>query len=118
MNAKYVIKSSDGNVIVDDVMVATHTIDRMRGLMFRDEMPSCKGFLIDPCNSIHTFFMRFDLDIAFMSKENEIVALVREMKPWRLTKLYFKSRKVLEMRAGTMPEYFQVGRKVNIECIK
>lgn len=113
----YKILEESGQVIVDNVIMATSTLSRMKGLMFANEMPSCDGFLIDPCNSIHTFFMTFNLDIAFISKNNEVVHIERNMKPWRATKIHFKSRKVLEMKAGTMSEKMKVGIKVKIECI-
>jgi len=111
------IKENNGGVLVENVAIATSTLSRMKGLMFAGSMPNCDGFLIDPCNSIHTFFMRFNLDIAFISKNNEIVHIEKNMKPWRATRIHFKSRKVLEMKAGTMSEKLKVGTKVEIECI-
>lgn len=114
---RYKIKEMGGQILVNNVIMATTTISRMKGLMFASQMPDCEGFLIDPCNSIHTFFMKFNLDIAFISKNNEIVHIERNMKPWRATRIHFKSKKVLEMKAGTMSEKMKVGIKVEIECI-
>ena len=111
------MKNQEGVVLINDITIAKSHFSRMKGLMFADKMPGCLGFLIDPCNSIHTFFMKFNLDVAFISKKNEIVHVERDMKPWRATKIYFKAKKVLEMKSGTMPSQIQKGLKVEIECI-
>jgi uncharacterized membrane protein (UPF0127 family) len=103
--------------IAKKVRVADTFLGRAIGLMFSDSLGEYDGLLIQPTNAIHTFFMKYNLDIIFLNRNNEVVSVVREMKPWRHTKLYFRAIKVIEMKGGTFPESVKVGDKLNIECI-
>lgn len=96
---------------------ATNIFSRMLGLMFSSGLPDCDGFLISPCNSIHTFFMRYSLDILFLDKNFKIVKAIYGLAPWRMTWVYFKSRHVLEMKAGTMKKGLHAGETLEAICI-
>jgi uncharacterized membrane protein (UPF0127 family) len=85
--------------------------------MFSSELPNCDGFLISPCNSIHTFFMLYKIDILFLDKDFTIVKVVYDLSPWRMTWIYFSSYQVLEMKAGTMKKNMKKGEKLEAICI-
>ncbi len=88
-------------IICKSVKVADSFISRLFGLMFKTEVH--KGFdclHIKPTNSIHTFFMRFNIDVIFVSKKMKVIKVVRSMKPWRMTRLYFSAHSVFEMKGG------------------
>ena len=103
------------SIVAEKVDVADSMHLRLLGLMFSKNIGERDGLLITPCNSIHTFFMRYDLDIVFLSKTDEVVRIIREMKPWRMTRMYFKANKVLEMTGGTLPDDINVGDKLVID---
>lgn len=86
-----------------DILVADTMGSRLVGLMFKDKLTGADGLLISPCNSIHTCFMRYSLDVVFLSAENKIVKIIRDLKPWRLTWLYFRASQTLELPAGKLP---------------
>ncbi|WP_024609560.1 DUF192 domain-containing protein [Pseudoalteromonas sp. TB64] len=73
---------------------------RLRGLLGR-KLNINEGMLIEPCNSIHTFWMQYDLDIVFLNKENKIIKIVENIKPWRLSACN-KANKTLEFPSGTL----------------
>jgi uncharacterized membrane protein (UPF0127 family) len=75
---------------------------RFVGLMGRRELPYGHGLWIDPCNSIHTFFMRIPIDVLFLDREQKVVKAFEAMVPWRMTSIHFKARTVLELPAGTL----------------
>lgn len=106
-----IVKKND-LIITENVKLANSIIDRMIGLMFKKEMRGFNALLIEPCNSIHTFFMRYDIDVIFLSKNNEVVKIIRNMRPWRLSWIYFRATKVLEMKGGTLPEEVVKGDKL------
>jgi uncharacterized membrane protein (UPF0127 family) len=54
------------------------------------------GLLLIPCNSVHTFFMRYNLDAVFLDKNNKIISIKRLIKPFSLVPPVPKARKVLE----------------------
>jgi len=64
--------------------VARSFPERARGLMWRDALPSGRGMLIERCNAIHTCFMRFPIDATFLDRQNRVVKVVRNNRPWRL----------------------------------
>lgn len=116
-NKIYKLTHSDGSVICHKMTAATNIFSRMLGLMFSTGLPDCDGFLISPCNSIHTFFMRYSLDILFLDKNFKIVKAIYGLAPWRMTWVYFKSRHVLEMKAGTMKKGLYAGETLEAICI-
>lgn len=114
-NKIYKLKINNGITICHKMVQAKKMVSRMIGLMFVEAMPDCDGFLITPCTSIHTFFMRFPLDIVFLDKNFKVVKVIHNIKPWRMTGVYFKAHHVLEMRAGTLPE--EIRKDVVLEAI-
>jgi uncharacterized membrane protein (UPF0127 family) len=55
----------------------------MRGLLGRDGLAQGEGLLIKPCGSVHTFFMRFPIDVVFLDRELSVLAVRPEVRPWR-----------------------------------
>jgi hypothetical protein len=56
---------------------------RLRGLIGRKNLPPSEGMLILKCNAIHTCFMRFAIDATFLDKHDQVVKVVRNIRPWR-----------------------------------
>lgn len=77
--------------------VARTLFERMKGLIGVKRLPEGEGLLILRCNSIHTFFMSFPIDATFLDSGNNVVRIVRNIKPWRLFVWGgFRAVKVLE----------------------
>lgn len=112
-NNKKVARDS-GEIICQHLKLAETIDERMLGLMFKDEMPGCDGLLISPCNSIHTFFMKMSIDVVFLTKDFKVVKVFYNLKPWKMTAIYFKSKHVLEMRAGTLVPNLQIGESLRV----
>lgn len=89
--------------------------ERLLGLMFSSEMKGFDGLLIDPCRSIHTFFMRYPIDVVFLSRRDEVVHIVRSMRPWRMSSFYWRAVKVLELPAGQLPGGVKAGMRLEID---
>jgi len=68
--------------------------------MGRRELPAGNGLLIDPCSSIHMFFMRFPIDVVFLDRDGTVVKIVHAIKPWRVA-MGAGGKKALELPAGT-----------------
>lgn len=85
--------------------VADNFLSRAKGLMFKQKLGKNKGLLMrfSFSRSIHSFFMRFPIDLIFLDKQKTVVEL-KTLKPW---KFYFptsQSTWVLEMEAGAVKE--------------
>jgi uncharacterized protein len=74
-------------------------LPRMRGLLGRKNLPSGEGMLIRPAPSIHTFFMRFPIDVVFLSRQGEVLKIAENVAPWRARSCRH-SYVVLELAAG------------------
>ena len=116
-NKIYTLKDEAGNIICKKMIIANNLFDRMKGLMFSIEMPDCDGFLIAPCNSIHTFFMLYRLDLLFLDKNFQVVKVIYGLSPWRITWMYFKAHQVLEMKADTLKKNIKSGDKFEAICL-
>jgi uncharacterized protein len=91
-----------GRLLADRAERAISFVDRFMGLMGRRSLALGEGMHIAPCNSIHTFFMRIPIDVAFLDPEGLIIKQIPAMPPWRMSSVYFKAHSVLELPAGTL----------------
>lgn len=91
-----VINKRTGEVILDNLEIADTFYKRFKGLMGQRELNQGTGLKIDPCNSIHCFFMRIPIDIIFVSKEHAVVEIIHDMKPWKVSPIIKGARYVIE----------------------
>lgn len=113
----YILKTESGEVLCNRMIFAQSMIERMKGLMFSIELPNCDGLMLRPCNSIHTFFMLYKIDVLFLDRELKIVKVIYNLSPWRMTWIYFNSYQVLEMKAGMLKKDLKIGEKLEAICI-
>ena len=99
MSSHQVTAHVGDNVVCERCDVADHLVARMRGLLGRSDLPQGEGILLRPAGSIHTFFMRFPIDVVFLNEENEVVKVVHRLAPWRAAGMK-GARSVLELSAG------------------
>ncbi|MEL0656881.1 DUF192 domain-containing protein [Pseudoalteromonas issachenkonii] len=83
-----------------NIMYANTWFLRLRGLLGRN-LKVNEGMLIEPCNSVHTMWMKYDLDIIYINKNNEIVKIIKKLKPWKLS-VCTAAFKTLELPADTV----------------
>jgi len=89
-------------IVAQEVTEAKSFAKRLKGLMGTRELPVGSALHILPCNSIHSFFMRFAIDVAFLDKQGKILHMLHAFPPWRLGPVVWGARSVLELRAGTL----------------
>jgi uncharacterized membrane protein (UPF0127 family) len=99
MNFNVSIKK-DGKILSSDCELADSAFSRMRGLLGRTKLADMQSLWIVPCNSVHTFFMKFTIDVVFLDKEKKVVAINHSMPPYRHSWIYWRARSVLELPAG------------------
>ena len=94
------INRSKNLVLVDAVEDAKSLWSRMRGLLGRANLPADQALWISPCNSIHTFFMKFTIDAVFVDDQFVVRKVVRGVRPWRLVPPVWQARSVFELAEG------------------
>ena len=93
------LRSDNGAVICERCSIARNSLTRMRGLLGRRALAQDEGLLLRPAGSVHTFFMRFPIDIVFLDADNRVMRVSADTRPWR-TAATRKARAVLELAAG------------------
>lgn len=88
--------------LVTNLRVADTFFRRAIGLMGRTALDPGEGLWIIPCQSIHTFGMRFPIDVLFLDRHGRVVKLISELKPRRLVLPVMAATSVLELPAGTI----------------
>jgi uncharacterized protein len=93
---------ADGVEIASSVEMADSPWRRFLGLMGRRELPSGSGLFLRPCNSIHMFFMRFPLDVAFIDSDGRVLRAYHGIRPWRMSRLVRGAKAAIELPSGTL----------------
>ncbi|MFT5426169.1 MAG: uncharacterized membrane protein (UPF0127 family) [Gammaproteobacteria bacterium] len=86
--------------LIQKVAKTSNFIDRMRGLLFSSPLKENEGLLIAPCSSVHTFGMRYAIDLVFLDKQLTVVKTVKSLKPWRMAAS--NAYMVLELAANSL----------------
>lgn len=89
-----------GNVVVARCRRTANAWERARGLLGRPSPGADEGLLIDPCASVHTFFMRAAIDLVYLGDQGEIKKIVAAVPPWRMS-FGPGARATLELAAGS-----------------
>jgi len=103
------------SVIASSIEIAKDSKQRMKGLLGRIEFPKGNALIITPCQSIHMFFMKFPIDALFCDKQNKVVGLCVNIKPFNLSPIFFKASYVIELPVGTIASSkTQVGDQIKL----
>jgi len=97
-----VLNATRGIALADEAEKADRFPSRGFGLMFRRSLPEKGGLIIEPCNSVVSIFMRFPIDVLFVSAEGKVLHVLRHMKPWRVSRIVRGSKCVVELPAGAI----------------
>ncbi len=100
--------------VAADVETADDFFSRGIGLLGRAGLPEGGALWLVPGNSIHTYFMRFAIDVLFLDKTLEVKHVIEDMKPWRLSPWVREAHSVLEMNAGTLRGSVSVGDRIEM----
>ncbi|HEX6509487.1 MAG TPA: DUF192 domain-containing protein [Chloroflexota bacterium] len=97
-----VVNSTRETVLAEHSDKAANPVRRGVGLIGRKGLPSGGGLIIQPCNSVVSFFMRFPIDVAFVNRDTRVVHMIHAMPPWRTSKIVRGAKLVVELPAGTL----------------
>jgi hypothetical protein len=95
------VEESQGRVLARRVQEAHRLGQRLRGLLGREGLAPDEGLWLKPCRQVHTWFMCFAIDVVFLDAALEVVAVCRNLPPWRLSPFHRRARSCLELAAGT-----------------
>ena len=101
-SASYSLENVRTGAVVDKrLLTAFDSQARRKGLLGRDSLPEATALVIAPCNAVHTFFMRFAIDVAFVTREGRVIKVRAAVRPWRMTGA-LRAFAVVELPAGAL----------------
>jgi uncharacterized membrane protein (UPF0127 family) len=105
-----------GESLVTAGRVADSMWTRLKGLISSPRLEQGEGLLIVPCQSIHTHFMGFPIDVLYVDAGKQVIGLHRSLPPWRFGRFHPRARFVIELPAGTLEATgTQLGDRLSVE---
>jgi uncharacterized membrane protein (UPF0127 family) len=88
-------------ILAHRVEVADQGATRRKGLLGRDGLAAGEGLWIVPCESVHTFGMRFPIDLVYLDRHKKVKKVRSGVPPWRLSAC-LSAHSVVELASGTV----------------
>ena len=102
MQRSFRLTTSAGKTVVAAVAMADSPWQRFMGLMGKRELAADAGLCLRPCSSIHMFFMRFPVDVAFIDAEGKVVHMYNGLRPWRVSRIVRRAKAAIELPSGAL----------------
>jgi len=77
---------------------------RFKGLLGKNSFTSGEALILTPCKSIHTFFMRFVIDVLFLDGNGKVVGKAENLSPFRFSPLFWRARTCVELPVRTIKD--------------
>ena len=100
MSKLRVVNQTRGRSLADRADIADTSAKRRTGLLKHERLEPGHGLWIVPCESVHTFFMKFAIDLVYVDKKNRVRKVRNAVPPWRLS-VCLAAHSILELPAGT-----------------
>jgi uncharacterized membrane protein (UPF0127 family) len=105
-------------VLATEAEIADTSAKRNVGLLRHRSLPPGQGLWIVPCESVHTFFMKFAIDLVYLDRKKKVRKVRSAVPPWRVSAC-LPAHSVLELPAGTVKETkTAVGDEIEIETLE
>jgi uncharacterized protein len=94
------VNSTRGTVVGESIRVADSPLTGIVGLLGERDLSPGDGLLIVPCHGVHTVGMLFSIDIVVLDSDWNVMEVRRDLRPFRMTRIFWKAAAVLELRSG------------------
>ena len=98
------INVNTGKIIADNLEMKDTFLGRLIGLLATKNLKAGQGIILKPCTQIHTCFMRFAIDVVFISKDFKVLKVIKNMRAWKFSPIVLKSIYTLEVAAGEIKD--------------
>ena len=95
------VNTTRGTTLATHLESAQSSHTRRKGLLGREGLEPGGGLWIVPCESVHTFFMRFAIDLVYLDRKQRVRKVRHAVGPWRISGC-LTAHSVLELPAGTV----------------
>jgi uncharacterized protein len=97
-----VVNGTRETVLAARARLADGPWSRLRGLLGSSRLADGDGMVLEPCRSVHTFFLRYPIDVVFAARDGRVVAIAEALPPWRMTSWHPTAWRAVELPAGTV----------------
>jgi uncharacterized membrane protein (UPF0127 family) len=113
--AHELLNARTGQVIARRPTTAVDSASRRTGLLKHDRMPDGFALIIAPCNAVHTFGMRFAIDLLFVARDGTVLKVCHGV-PRRRIAASWRAFATIELASGTLQHATtQVGDVVRLQ---
>jgi hypothetical protein len=106
VSRRYAYNRNRQTYLATNLTLADTHWSRFRGLMATSvqNFRQGSGLWIVPCHGVHTFGMRFAIDVVYLNAKQEVVYLQQDLKPWRMAPIRLAAASVVELPSGTIEQ--------------
>jgi len=105
-----------GHRIAGHVTEASTFFARLRGWMFTASPKADHALHLTPCRSVHTFFMKYPIDVLYLDASGTVVGFDERLQPNRLGSSVPNARSVVELPEGRIREArIELGHRLHIQ---
>jgi uncharacterized membrane protein (UPF0127 family) len=90
-----------GGIVATRIEPAWDSSTRRRGLLGRDRLEAGTAMILAPCSSVHTFFMRFPIDVVHVARDGRVLRIRESVRPWRVSGS-LRAYATIELAAGSV----------------
>jgi len=111
------INKTTNQEISKKVIQARSLLSRVKGLLGKKSLSPHEVLWLNPCPSIHTFFMKFAIDVVFVDRYMNVTRVHKNIKPWRMTPpLQFKNHSCFEFASNTIKDSIKEGDQLHVQA--
>lgn len=110
------LQAASNTVLVEHLESADGLWPRMKGLLGRRNLPEGRGLWIPRCNSVHTFFMNFPIDLIFVDRAFVVRKIMTSVAPGRIVWPVWTATDVIEVSAGLLEKHpVRIGEQLHVD---
>jgi uncharacterized membrane protein (UPF0127 family) len=110
------VQPENGYILADQVRSAETFWRRLKGLLFTESLPEGCCLYLRPCRSVHTFGMRYDIDVLHVDGWLRVTGMEQKLPPGKRGVIFRHTEAVIELPAGTIERSrIQVGQNLEFQ---
>jgi uncharacterized membrane protein (UPF0127 family) len=110
----FLVNTTTGDVIADNVVAARNPLTRLIGLLPRASVAPSEGLWIGSCGAVHTMGMRATIDLIFLDGGNRVVGTAANAVPNRPAFTCRGAKTIVELGAGSRLELAKPGHRLEL----
>lgn len=109
------VSTTRGHVVAETVYQCDRWWERAVGLLAGAPLRNGEALWLEPCNGVHTWGMRYAIDVVTLDRTLRVLRVDREVRPWRWVPPTRGGRVTVEMSAGSVASSLSLGDQLRLE---